>query len=104
MLLSLNIFGAETSLSWIPEKLLRLFFYRDLEDIAPPEGSSKGLFTDTPMVNNDVLEKIRAGEAEWLRGDPIRFQEEGLLFNKREQGVKKGDQGEKRTEPDTQSS
>ncbi|KAE9409197.1 hypothetical protein BT96DRAFT_913371 [Gymnopus androsaceus JB14] len=49
MLLATNIFGQEILLSWIPEKLLRVFFYRDLEDVAPP--SNKGLFTETPMVN-----------------------------------------------------
>lgn len=46
MLLAFNIFGMETIFSWIPERLLKKFFYRDLEDIAPPDG--QGLFTETP--------------------------------------------------------
>lgn len=54
MLLALNIFGAETPFSWIPEKLLRIFFYRDLSDIAPAENSGKGLFMDTPMVSSGI--------------------------------------------------
>ena len=47
ILLSLNIFGSETIFSWIPEGLLRLFFYRDLADIAPPltKDGGPGLFT-----------------------------------------------------------
>ena len=51
-ILALNIFGQETAVSWIPESMLRIFFYRDLEDLAPP---SKGLFTETPMVNSDIF-------------------------------------------------
>ncbi|KAF2161306.1 hypothetical protein M409DRAFT_69901 [Zasmidium cellare ATCC 36951] len=93
ILLSLNIFGAETPLSWIPESLLRLFFYRDLSDIAPAPNSGKGIFMDTPMVNNDVLEQIRSGKASWLRGDIKRFEENGILFNHRSQGVPKGGPG-----------
>lgn len=90
MLLAMNIFGAETPLSWIPESLLRLFFYRDLSDIAPAPNSGKGIFMDTPMVNNDVLEQIRSGKASWLRGDIKRFEEKGIVFNHRSQGVPKG--------------
>ena len=44
MLFAFNIFGMETIFSWIPETLLKIFFYRDLADIAP---SGKGLFTQT---------------------------------------------------------
>ncbi|WPH01928.1 baeyer-villiger monooxygenase [Acrodontium crateriforme] len=93
MLLSLNIFGAETPLSFIPETLLRLFFYRDLADLAPPGGSTKGLFTETPMVNNDVLEQIRSGKAQWLRGDIKSFTSNGIRFNHRSQGVPKNGPG-----------
>jgi cation diffusion facilitator CzcD-associated flavoprotein CzcO len=51
VLLALNIFGAETPFSWIPERLLRVFFYRDLADIAPAKNSGQGLFMETPMVS-----------------------------------------------------
>jgi hypothetical protein len=90
ILLSFNIFGGETPFSWIPETMLRKFFYRDLQDLAP---SDKGLFTGTPMVNSDVMDKIREGKAEWLRGDIKGFTEEGVKFNLRSKGVPTGGPG-----------
>ena len=90
VLLAFNIFGQETFLSWIPENLLRLFFYRDLRDIAPAD---QGLFTETPMVNSEVFKQIRAGKASWLRGDIHELVEDGVLFNQRAQGVPKGGVG-----------
>ncbi|EMC98203.1 hypothetical protein BAUCODRAFT_155411 [Baudoinia panamericana UAMH 10762] len=93
MIFALNIFGAETYASVIPETLLRLFFYRDLADLAPPKSSGKGLYTETPMVNNDVLEQVRSGKAKWLRGDIKHFTETGILFNHRAQGVPKDGPG-----------
>jgi len=98
MLLALNIFGQETIFSWIPEKILKVFFYRDLEDIAPPQGSG-GLFEETPMVNSDVLDRIRSGHAEWLRGDIVEIIPEGVSFKRRAQGVPKGGPGRHTTEP-----
>jgi hypothetical protein len=94
VLLSLNIFGGETILSWIPEMFLRKFFYRDLQDLAPMD---KGLFTGTPMVNSDVMDKIRSGKAEWLRGDIKSFTEEGIKFNLRAKGVPAGGPGKEHT-------
>lgn len=88
--LSLNVFGSETIFSWIPEGLLRVFFYRDLKDLAPTE---KGLFTGTPMVNSDIFHQIREGHAEWLRGDIIGFTEHGIRFNQRAKGVPIGGPG-----------
>jgi hypothetical protein len=90
VLLSFNVFGSETFLSWIPEFFLRKFFYRDLEDLAPTD---KGLFTGTPMVNSDVMDKIRSGKAEWLRGDIKGFTEDGIKFNRRGKGVPAGGPG-----------
>lgn len=95
ILLAFNI-GQETFLSWIPELILKKLFYRDLEDIAP---SGKGLFTGTPMVNSDVMDKIRSGDAEWLRGDIIGFTEDGIKFNHRAKGVPKGGPGREETIP-----
>lgn len=94
-LLAMNIFGSETILSWIPETILRLFFYRDLRDIAPPRNSGKGLFTETPMVNDDVLDLVRNGTASWLRGDIHGYDTSGtgLNFTKRAQGVPKNGPG-----------
>jgi len=90
VLLAFNIFGQETALSWIPESILRIFFYRDLQDLAP---TSSGLFTGTPMVNSDLFKQIRSHKAEWLRGDIIGFSETGIRFNRREKGVPKGGPG-----------
>ena len=93
MVFALNIFGSETVLSWIPETVLRRFFYRDLEDLAPPPGQRQGLFTGTPMVNSDVLELVRTGTAQWLRGDIVRLTRDGVLFNHRDRGVPSGGPG-----------
>jgi hypothetical protein len=89
-LLAFNIFGQETLLSWIPENLLRLFFYRDLRDIAPAD---QGLFTETPMVNSEIFNQIRAGKAAWLRGDIEEVRSNGIYFNHRAKGVPKGGPG-----------
>lgn len=90
MILALNVFGQETIFSWIPESLLRLFFYRDLADLAP---TSEGLFTGTPMVNSDIFQQIRNKKAEWLRGDILGFTENGIRFNHRVKGVPKNGPG-----------
>ncbi|MCJ1298714.1 hypothetical protein MMC08_001504 [Hypocenomyce scalaris] len=90
MLLALNVFGAETVFSWIPEDLLRLLFYRDLKDLAP---TKQGLFTGTPMVNSDIFHQIREGNADWLRGDIIGFTDQGIKFSHRAPGVPKGGPG-----------
>jgi hypothetical protein len=89
----LNIFGEETMFSWIPEGLLRLLFYRDLADISPPPGK-KGLFSETPMVNDEVMSLVRSGKAEWLRGDIISLTANSIMFNQRTRGVPKGGQGQ----------
>jgi hypothetical protein len=94
-LLAMNIFGSETIFSWIPENILRLFFYRDLYDISPPSQNSKGIFEETPMVNSQILDLIRNGEASWLRGDIMGYDESGtgIKFNKRSRGVPKDGPG-----------
>ncbi|ERT03419.1 hypothetical protein HMPREF1624_01734 [Sporothrix schenckii ATCC 58251] len=92
VLLSFNILGQETVFSRIPEGLLRRFFYgKDLAKIAPPE--NKGLFMDTPMVNSDVMDKLRAGTAQWVRCDIEKFSETGVVVNRRGQGVPKNGPG-----------
>ncbi|KAF2108401.1 hypothetical protein BDV96DRAFT_264983 [Lophiotrema nucula] len=95
VVLALNIFGSETIFSWIPENILRLFFYRDLSDLSPPRNSSKGLFTETPMVNNDIFDLVRSGKASWLRGDILGYDEsgKGIKFSHRSQGVPKNGPG-----------
>ncbi|ELR06031.1 hypothetical protein VC83_02259 [Pseudogymnoascus destructans] len=41
------------------------------------------------MVNFDIFDLIRSGDAEWLRGDILSFTENGLEFNQRAKGVPK---------------
>ena len=48
---------------------------------------------DTPMVNSDVMQKLRDGDAEWVRGDIQGFKENGVLMNRRAKGVPKGGPG-----------
>jgi hypothetical protein len=93
VLLSFNIFGQETLFSWIPETLLRKFFYRDLQDLAP---RNKGIFMETPMVNSDVMDKLRNGEAEWVRCDIEDFTEKGIVVNQRDKAVPPGGPGRNR--------
>ncbi|RSM13079.1 hypothetical protein CEP52_002025 [Fusarium oligoseptatum] len=90
-LLSFNIFGHETFLSVVPEFLLRKFFYRDLEEIAPAKDN--GLFMDTPMVNSDIMDKLREGKADWIRGDIEELVDRGVMVNRRARGVPKGGPG-----------
>jgi hypothetical protein len=45
------------------------------------------------MVNNQVFELIRSGDAEWLRGDIVSLEPDGVKFNHRSQGVPKGGPG-----------
>lgn len=90
MLFAMNIFGQETRFSWIPETLLRKLFYRDLEDLAPTD---KGIYRGTPMVNSAIMDKLRSGKAEWLRGDIKGFNEKGVIFNKRAKHTPKGGPG-----------
>lgn len=97
MVLAFNVFGQETLFSWIPERLLRVFFYRDLADLSPPPGQG-GLFEETPMVNTDILDQIRDGRAEWLRGDIVEVAENGIRFNHRAQGVPKNGPGHEKLE------
>ncbi|KAM5351077.1 hypothetical protein ACJ41O_003800 [Fusarium nematophilum] len=93
-LLSFNILGHETLLSFIPEFLIRKLFYRDLEYLAPAE---KGIFTDTPMVNSDIMDKLREGKAEWVRCDIEEFVDRGIVVNRRARGVPKGGPGHEET-------
>ncbi|KFA74266.1 hypothetical protein S40288_08723 [Stachybotrys chartarum IBT 40288] len=89
-LMSFNIFGQETFLSFIPEFLLRKLFYRDLQDLAPTD---KGVFEETPMVNSEMFDKLREGKADWVRCDVEELVEGGVRVNRRAQGVPKGGPG-----------
>ena len=79
-LLAANITSEGTMLSWIPERLLKRFFYRDLKDLAP---ENVGLYTETPVCNDAILKHIRNGKVQWLQGDLRRFTDRGIVFYER---------------------
>lgn len=54
---------------------------------------------DTPMVNSDVMDKLRSGEAEWVRGDILRLNADGVIVNRRARGVPKNGPGHEETIP-----
>ncbi|BGP05362.1 Baeyer-Villiger monooxygenase [Rhodotorula toruloides] len=91
ILLSLQPFGREMPLSFIPEWLIRKFHYRDLQDLSP---SSKGLFEGTPIVNDEFLQHVRQGKVTYKRGDTKRVVRQGIQFVERERGTKSGDGGD----------
>ena len=45
------------------------------------------------MVNDQVLDQIRQGKVDWLRGDIQKLAKGGVHFNKRDKGVPKGGPG-----------
>jgi hypothetical protein len=46
-------------LAWIIEFLLRLFFYKELSEMAPPVNSEKGgIYSGTPICNSRVFDLI----------------------------------------------
>ena len=65
-----------------------------MQDIAPAD---KGLFTGTPMVNSDVMDKLRQGRAEWVRGDIEGFVDRGVVVSRRAKGVPEGGPGREET-------
>ncbi|GAA5948458.1 hypothetical protein JCM3775_007606 [Rhodotorula graminis] len=91
VLLSLQPFGREMPLSFIPEWFIRVFHYRDLAALSPPK---KGLFQGTPIVNDEVLAHIREGKIQYRRGDTKKIVPSGIRFVERERDTKSGDDGE----------
>ncbi|WFD19775.1 hypothetical protein MCAP1_002011 [Malassezia caprae] len=91
-LLSLQPFGREMPLSFIPEYLIKKFHYRDLAEKMCP---TQGFFTGTPIVNNTFLTHVREGNADYHRGDIIDLKEDGIEWNARSRSQKKGEKGEK---------
>lgn len=94
VLLSLQPFGRETFLSWIPEFLIRRLHYRDLAEKMSP---TQGFYQGTPIVNTSALTHIRQGIADYRRGDVEDLTENGIMFSHRKRKDKKGE-GEKAKE------
>lgn len=63
----------------------------DLKDLSPPR---KGIYEGTPCLNSEFFQHVRAGKAEYLRGDTLGLTTNGVRFNKRTRQSKPGDDGE----------
>ncbi|KZV80618.1 FAD/NAD(P)-binding domain-containing protein, partial [Exidia glandulosa HHB12029] len=57
-MISMQPFGREMPLSFIPEWVLRTFHYRGVRELAPKD---KGIFEGTPVVNDEFLGHVRKG-------------------------------------------
>ena len=90
MLLAAKPLGLEDRFSFLVEQLLRRFFYRDLYDLSP---TRKGLWESTPVVNDQVFNQIRNGQARWIRGDLERDVSDGVYVTRRARGIPKGGPG-----------
>ncbi|GAA5880809.1 hypothetical protein JCM1840_003289 [Sporobolomyces johnsonii] len=97
ILLSLQPFGREMPLSFIPEFLIRKLHYRDLEDLSPPK-EAKGLFEGTPIVNDEFLEHIRQGLVTYKRCDTKSVTPRGIKIVERGRNSKPGDPGHEAVE------
>ncbi|GAA5951829.1 hypothetical protein JCM21900_004158 [Sporobolomyces salmonicolor] len=93
ILLSLQPFGREMPLSFIPEFLIRKFHYRGLEDLSPSK-EAKGLFEGTPIVNDEFLEHIRQGLVTYKRCDAKAVTPRGIKIVERGRNSKPGDPGQ----------
>ncbi|GAA5925067.1 flavin-containing monooxygenase [Sporobolomyces koalae] len=97
ILLSLQPFGREMPLSFIPEWLIRKLHYRDLEGLSPAK-NAKGLFEGTPIVNDEYLEHIREGLVTYKRCDTQKIVARGIKIVERPRGTKSGDEGQETVE------
>ncbi|KZT31858.1 FAD/NAD(P)-binding domain-containing protein [Sistotremastrum suecicum HHB10207 ss-3] len=87
-LLSMQPFGREMPLSFIPEWFLRKFHYRDLEELSPID---RGVFEGTPIVNDEFLQQIREGRVAYIRSDVKNVNEHSISLSVRPRGSKPGD-------------
>lgn len=94
-ILALNPLGRPTIFRYIVEPLLRKLHYRDLDAKMAPVGVP--LYSSTPVVNSGSLDDIRAGRADYIRGDVKELQRDSVKFNKRTRGTKSGDKGQEVT-------
>ncbi|KAG6332058.1 hypothetical protein ID866_7029, partial [Astraeus odoratus] len=62
------------------ERFVTLWQYHGVEDVVP----TKGIFVDTPVVNDEFLNYVRAGKCIYIRGDVIRLTPNGVFVNIRE--------------------
>lgn len=60
--------GWSNRISRIYEKALKRFHYRDVAWVAPTSETGYGLDQSTPIVNDQFLQYIREGSANYIRG------------------------------------
>jgi dimethylaniline monooxygenase (N-oxide forming) len=77
--LSLQPFGRQMPLSFIPQWLVKTFHYRSLSDLAP---AKTGIFQATPVVNSDFLNHIRSGKVDYIRGSTTEIAADGVIYQK----------------------
>ncbi|KZT59182.1 FAD/NAD(P)-binding domain-containing protein [Calocera cornea HHB12733] len=78
--LSLQPFGREIPLSFIPEDMLRMFHYGRESWVSP---AHMGLFEGTPVVNDVFLEEIHEGKCKYIRGDVLKATSTAVKVNVR---------------------
>lgn len=69
--------------SFLWEGFLKYFHYHGVEDLVPDDGH--GLFTGTPVLNDTFLGHVREGRCKYVRGDTLRFSDDGqgVVFHER---------------------
>ncbi|KZV98817.1 FAD/NAD(P)-binding domain-containing protein [Exidia glandulosa HHB12029] len=93
-MISMQPFGREMPLSFIPEWVLRTFHYRGVRELAPRD---KGIFEGTPVVNDEFLGHVRKGRCRYVRGDGKTLTENGVLIGVKAKAQKKKDEDENRS-------
>ncbi|KAI6102577.1 hypothetical protein EDD16DRAFT_345348 [Pisolithus croceorrhizus] len=78
--LSAQPFGREMPFSVVWERFLALWQYHGVEDLVP----KSGIFVSTPVVNDDFLNQVRAGNCVYVRGDVVRLTTDGIVVDVRE--------------------
>lgn len=78
-------------LAWILGFVIRIFFYKEYWEMAPPSDGPYTLFSGTPIVNSRIFELMRQGRASWVRGDIRGFGNDGIHFTRRKASNRKGD-------------
>ncbi|EJU04623.1 FAD/NADP-binding domain-containing protein [Dacryopinax primogenitus] len=88
--LSLQPFGREIPLSWIPEDILRIFHYGRESWVSPAQ---LGLFEGTPIVNDEFLTEIHENKCKYVRGDVLKATSTGVKVNVRGRSSSPNDAG-----------
>ncbi|KAH7886593.1 hypothetical protein F5I97DRAFT_1808238 [Phlebopus sp. FC_14] len=73
-------FGREMPFSFLWERFLSAWQYHGVEELVP----TKGIFTGTPVVNDEFIDHVRAGRCIYVRGDVLRLSRGGVVMNVRE--------------------